>query len=241
MKNLYEAFLSPGTNSPAAVGVFPKAPDLVVLFTRLEVTPSGEANVPGGLDVWKQILRQKADSKWTKEWATRSRNWTRPEQLLQAMAANARTETDCGPLQIYLMLSELDRVRSPQTRLSADTVKLLANQFTALSSWYLIFTEFPALSDESISQFVTVADTIDKMSDQALRGNAMGDFQANVGLWQILARQKQIPTSQLDSSWQNMIEPFAKISSPTQLFDAARTSLGARDYCGNRKGEPFTG
>jgi hypothetical protein len=227
LKTMYDAFLSPGTNSPAVLGVFPKAPDLVVLFTRLEANPSGEVSVPGGLDVWKQILHQKADSKWAREWATRARNWTRQEQLLLALAANSRTETDCGPLQIYLMLSELDRMRSPQTRLSAETVRLLANRFSALSSWYLVFTEFPTLSDESISRFVTIADTIDKMPDQALRGNAMGDFQANVGLWQILARQKEIATSQLDSSWQNTIEPFAKVSSPTQLFDAARTSLGA--------------
>jgi len=130
-------------------------------------------------------------------------------------------------LQIYLMLSEMDRVRGPQKHLSAETVRVLANRFSALSDWYLIFTEFPSLSDESIVRFVTIADTIDKLPDQALRGNAMGDFQANVGLWQILARQGEIPESQLDSSWRSMIEPFAKISSPTQLFDLARASLGA--------------
>jgi hypothetical protein len=226
LKTLYDAFRSPGVNAPAAIGVFPKAPDLVVMFTRLEVEQTGEARVPGGLDVWKQILRQKADSRSARDWATRARNWNRPEQLVEAMAASSRTETDAGPLQVYLMLSEMDRVRGSQKRLSAETVRLLANQFSALSNWYLIFTEFPTLSDEAIVQFITIADTIDKMSDQALRGNAMGDFQANIGLWQILARQGEIPQAQLDSSWRSMLEPFAKISSPTQLFDAARTSLG---------------
>jgi hypothetical protein len=227
LKTLYEAFRSPGTTSPAAVGVFPKAPDLVVMFTRLEVGPSGDLSVPGGLQVWKQILRQTADSKSSREWAARARGWTRPEQLIQAMTASSRTETDSGPLQMYLMFSELDRLRSPQMRLSAETVQLLANHFSALSSWYLIFTEFPTLSDESISHFVTIADAIDKMPDQALRGNAMGDFQANIGLWQILARQGEIAAPQLDTSWQNMIGPFAKITSSTKLFDAARTSLEA--------------
>jgi hypothetical protein len=227
LKLLYEAFRSPGVDSPAAIGVFPKVPDLVVMFTRLKLDPSGEICVPGGLDVWKQIMRQKPNSKSARVWSTRVGSWNRPEQLLEALTANSRTQTDAGPVQIYLMLSELDRVRSPQRALSAETVRLLANRFSALSTWYLIFTEFPSLSDESIARFVTVADTIDKIHDQVLRGNAMGDFQANVGLWQILARQGEIADSQMDTSWQGTIEPFAKITSSTQLFDAARASLGA--------------
>jgi hypothetical protein len=226
LKTLYEGFRSPGVEGPAAIGVFPKASDLVVMFTRLEPDAAGDVYVPGGLEVWKQILKQKADSRTTRDLAKRARTWTQPEQLIEGMAADSRVETDAGPLQIYLMLSELDRARPAQNRLSADTVKLLANRFTALSSWYLIFTEFPSLSEQSIVRFVTVADTIDKMPDAALRGNAMGDFQASVGLWQILARQGEIATSQLDSSWSSMIEPFAKVTSSTQLFDAARASLG---------------
>lgn len=227
LKTLYDAFRSPGVGSPAAVGVFPKAPDLVVMLTRIAAVQSGELSVPGGLDVWKQILRQKADSRSARDWANRARGWNRPEQLIEAMAASSRTESDSGPLQVYLMLSELDRARGPQNRLSTDTVRLLASRFSSLSDWYLIFTEFPSLSDESIVRFVTIADSIDKLPDEVLRGNAMGDFQANVGLWQILARQGEIPASQLDSAWRNAIDPFARISSPTQLFDAARNSLGA--------------
>jgi hypothetical protein len=226
LKTLYEALRSPGITAPAAIGVFPKAPDLVVMFTRLEAEQSGDSSVPGGLDVWKQILRQKADSRSARDWATRARSWNRPEQLVEALAASSRTETDAGPLQIYLMLSEMDRARGPQRRLSAETVHLLADRFSALSNWYMIFTEFPTLSDQSINRFVTIADTIDKMRDQALRGNAMGDFQATIGLWQILARQGEIAESQLDSSWRSMIEPFAKVSTQSQLFDVTRTSLG---------------
>jgi hypothetical protein len=227
LKSLYEAFRSGGVEAPAAIGVFPRAPDLVVMFTRLELDPSGEVRVPGGIEVWKQILRDKADTRPARDWAKRERNMTHPDQLVEALVANSRTETDRGPLQIYLMLSELDRVRPPQGRLSEETVLLLASRFTQLSSWYMIFTEFPSLGNESIAHFVTTADTIDRISDQALRGNAMGDFQANIGLWQILARQGEIGDAQLDASWQKMIGPFAGVSSATQLFDAARSSLGA--------------
>jgi hypothetical protein len=226
LQHLYEAFRSAGEEAPAARGVFPKAPDLTVLFTRLEWEPSGEIQVPGGLDVWKEIMRGKADSRSDRNWARRARTWDQPEQLLEAMTGLSRTETDIGPLQTYLMLSELDSVRPPQRRLSAETVRLLANHFSQLSSWYLIFTEFPDLSDESIARFVTVADAVDKIPDQALRGNAMGDFQASIGLWQIIARQGEIANGQLDMSWQSTIKPYTKISSSTQLFDAARSSLG---------------
>jgi hypothetical protein len=227
LKSLYEAFHPAGDDVPAAVGVFPSAPDLVVLFTRLKLDPSAEILVPGGLDAWKQILIQKADSRLTRTWARRARSWDRPEQLLEALVALSRTTTDRGTLQVYLMLSEMDRVRSPQLRLSSETVRLLADHFSQLSDWYRIFTEFPGLSDQSIARFVTVAGSIDKVSDQALRENAMGDFQATVGLWQVLARQGEIANPQLDASWEEMIQPFAKISSSAQLFDAARTSLVA--------------
>jgi len=226
LKHLYEAFRWSDHELPATRGVFPKAPDLLVLFTRVEWEPTGEIRVPGGLEVWKEILRQKTDSPTLRDWGKRARGWDRPEQLLEAMASFSRTETDSGPLQIYLTLSEVDGGRPAQRRLSADTVRLLASRYSQLSSWYLTFTEFPDLTDQSIVRFVNTADAIDRIPNQPLRGNTLGAFQANIGLWQILARQGEIPNAQLDTSWQKMIEPFAKVSSSTQLFDAARGSLG---------------
>jgi hypothetical protein len=103
---------------------------------------------------------------------------------------------------------------------------LLAAKFSQFNNWYLVFSEFPELNDASITRFVNVADSIDKLSNESLRGNTLGAFQANIGLWQILARQGEIPNAELNGSWQKMVEPFAKISSSPQLFDAARASLG---------------
>lgn len=227
LKSLYEAFRSAGTEVPAARGVLPQGAGLVVLFSRLQWEPSGEIAIPGGLDIWKQILRQDADSKSARTWAKRMRTSDHPEELLEAMTSLARTETDSGPLQIYLTLSALDSGRPAQKRLSPETVRLLASRYSQLSSWYLIYTEFPSLSDDSIVHFVTAADMIDKIPDQALRGNAMGVFQANIGLWQILARQGEIASAELDSSWQNMLQPFARVASEVQLLDDSHASLGA--------------
>jgi hypothetical protein len=103
---------------------------------------------------------------------------------------------------------------------------LLASKFSQFKNWYLVFSEFPDLSDESVTHFVSTADSIDKISNESLRGNTLGALQANIGLWQILARQGEIPTSELNASWQKMIDPFTKITSSTQLFDSTRTSLG---------------
>src|ERR1017187_5287 len=103
LKRLYEAFRAADPDSSATRGVFRKAPDLLVLLTRVEWEPAGEMHVPGGIEVWKQILRQKTDSKITRDWSKHVRSLDNPEQLLEAMAAYSRVETDCGPLQIYLI------------------------------------------------------------------------------------------------------------------------------------------
>ena len=58
--------------------------------------------------------------------------------------------------------------------------------------------------------------------NSVLRSNALGAFQAEVGIWQILARQKQIPTDRLNASWEGAIQPYGGISSSSQLFEAAQ-------------------
>lgn len=223
LKPFYEAFRP--REGDAASHTFRPAPALLLLFTRLQWEADGAPYIPGGLEAWKEIFRQKSKNKIVREWGNHAKGWDRPEQLLQAMFAFSRMATDVGPLQAYLTLSELDRRRSPERRLSAKTVVLLTNKFTQFSNWYLVFSEFPALSDASIGRFLSVAEAIDKLPNHTLRGNTMGIFQANVGLWQILARQGELPTAELDSSWQRVIEPFAKVSASPQLYDAGRSSL----------------
>ena len=227
LKPLYDAFRSPDPQEHAANAAFRKAPSLLVLFTRLQWEPNGDPHIPGNLGVWKDLPRQRIDAKTLRDWNKRARGWNRPDQVIEAMAAASRIPTDNGPLQIYLTISELDRVRPPERYLSAPTVRLLAQKYPQYGRWYLIFSEFPQLSEESITRFVNVADSINGIQHLALRGNTLGAFQANLGLWQIMARQREIPRAQLNASWQKTIEPFAKIGSSAQLLDAAHHSLGA--------------
>ena len=225
LRRLYESFREPDPKAYPARAVFRKAPALLMLFTRLQWGTDGEPRIPGNLEVWQQVLAEKSDSKIVHDYAKRARGWKRPEQLLEAMVALSRIDTDLGPLQIYLMLTEVDSRRPSDKRLTPETALLLASKFSQLSDWYLVFSEFPGLNDESIARFVKVADSVDSISNHSLRGNAMGMFQANIGIWQILARQGEIRSADLNQSWQQAIEPFAAINSLAQLFDAGHASL----------------
>jgi len=226
LRRFYVAFRGQAISPDAARPAFRPAPALLLLVTRMQWETTGEAYVPGNLEVWKGILRQRSDSKVVRNWGKRAEHINSHEQLAEAMFGLCRVETDTGPLQIYLMASELDARRSPANRLSPQTVLLLASRFTHFSNQYLIFSEFPELNDASITHFLNVAESLGKIPNHTLRGNAMGVFQANVGIWQILARQGQIKSAELNDSWQKAIKPFGRIGSSVQLFDAGRDSLG---------------
>jgi hypothetical protein len=224
LRRLYEAFRGKDS-SDAGAGVFRHDSGLRLLVTRLRWEPNGDPYIPGNLDVWKKVFRQKTDSRIMRDWGRRAAHWDHPNQLLEGLFAISRIPTDTGPLQSYLMLSELDGRRSPEHRLSNQTVASLAGKFSDFSDQYLVFSEFPDLNDASIATFLHVVNSLNSIPKNALRGNALGTFQASVGLWQILARQGEIPAATLNSSWQQVVRPFDKVSSPTQLFDAGRTAL----------------
>jgi len=224
LRHLYEAFLGKDS-SDAARGVFRRDAGLFLLVTRLRWEQNGDLYVPGNLEVWKKVFRQKTDSRIIRDWGRRAAHWDHPGQLLEALFAISRQPTSTGPLQSYLMLSELDGRRSPEHRLRPETVALLADKFSEFSDQFVVFSEFPDLDDASIAAFLQVVTGLNGIPKNTLRGNAFGTFQASVGLWQILARQGEIPGAALNDSWQKLIGPFGKIGSSTQLFEAGRTAL----------------
>ena len=224
-RTFYDALRAADPNASATKGAFRPAPGLLLLVTRQQWDANGEPHVPGGVAVWKDILRQKSDSKLVRDWGKRANRLSTPEQLLQAMFALTRASTESGPLQAYLMLSELDMRRSEQHQMGPETVKLLARKFEMFSDQYRVFAEFPELTDGSMELFLDVANSVDRIDNTALRGNALGTLQANLGIWQILARQGQIPSPRLNESWQGAIKPFAKIRNEGQVYEAGYTSI----------------
>jgi hypothetical protein len=220
----YAALRAPDPSIPATKGSFRPVPSLLLLVSRLQFEHDGQPLVPGNLDVWKDILLQWHNSKFAHKLEGQNSRLTGPDQLVQMMFALSRASTDSGPLQIYMAISELDSRRSAGHRLSPETVRLLARKFEDFSDQYRVFSEFPELSDASIALFLEVAQGLEKVPG-AMRGNAYGTLQANLGIWQILARQGEIPNAHIDESWQQIVKPFVTIRSAAQLYDAGRTSL----------------
>ncbi|MGH9782822.1 MAG: hypothetical protein ACRD88_01445, partial [Terriglobia bacterium] len=226
LKSFYEALKGRNLAPSPARPVFRPVAGLQLLLARLHVESNGQPHIPGNLEVWKEVFRRKSDSNVVRDWAKRSAGWNRPEQLLEAMFAISRVPGDDTPLQVFLLVTEVDRRRTAAQRLSPQAVRELAANFSRFSDQFVLFTEWPELDNASVSRFVAAAIALDKVSDRMARANAKGMFQANLGLWQILARQGQIPSADLNSSFQRAIQPFSSgVQSSEQLFDAARSSL----------------
>ncbi|MGC1460936.1 MAG: hypothetical protein WA802_01965 [Terracidiphilus sp.] len=229
LKTLYEAYRlgSHDSQNSAAEGVFSRNGGLLVLLTRLQWQPDGEPLVPGSLQVWKEILSGKSNQINRRIKSEKGLAADSPDMLLDALAASSLIENGAGPLQIYLMLSAIDSGRPAGGKLSEATARLLAQKFAEYNAWFPVFAEFPALDDSAISGFIADADLINKISDSTQRSNALGAFQAEIGIWQILARQGQIPDRALNQSWQGAIKPFSDVSSSLKLFEASRAALQA--------------
>jgi len=225
LRRFYDALRTPNPSAKATRGSFRPAPGLVLLTARLQFDSNGEPHVPGNLAVWRDILLQAHNTNVFGKSEIKTGSLKDPDHLVQVMFALSRVPTDSGPLQIFMALSELDSRRSPEHHLAPETVRLLARKFEDFSDQYKMFSEFPELSDKSIAQFMDVVQDLNGLP-MSIRGNAFGTFQANVGIWQILARQGQISTAHLNDSWQETMKPFASIRSAAQLYDAGRTSLG---------------
>ncbi len=225
LKSCYEALRGQDIYPSPAKPVFRPDAGFSLLATRLQVE-SGHPQIPGDLEAWKTIFRHRGGSKRGKAWAKRAGHWSSADEMVEGLIALSREFTTDGPLQIYLTLSEIDRGRPANQRLTPQTVRMLADKFPRFGDQYLIFSEFHGLNNESMASFLNVAEALDRISLPTVRANAIGIFQANVGLWQVLARQGEVSDASLNDSWQRVITPFAKISSSAQLFDAGKTSFG---------------
>lgn len=226
LQRFYEALKSGGPSPGAARPIFRPAPNLPLLVARLYVEPGNKPHAPGGLEVWRSVFRRFDDSKANRKWAGRAARWKDPEQLVEAMFALSREPLSPEPLQLYLLMSEMDRGRSADSWLSAQTVRLLAEKFRRFGDQYPVFCEFNTLNNDAIAAYLKTATALDNISAPALRANAIGTFQATLGLWQILARQKEIADAQASDSWQRVVAPFTGVTGTVHLFDASRVAMG---------------
>jgi hypothetical protein len=202
-------------------------PALFLLEARLQINSKGQPHIPGDIDVWKDVLRRKTDSKLVHDWGEKAGGWNNPEQVVEGMFGVSRYPMPEGPVYNFLMLTEIDRNRTPDEQLNIPTARLLAEKFPLFGDQYPVFAEFHALNNESIAKFLTVAEGLNQIPDRLAKTDALGLLQANLGLWQILARQGQIPDVRVNESWQEILNPFAALHSSDQVYGAGRAALGA--------------
>ena len=224
LRFFYSGVRAPDPSAPATRGSFRPAPWMLLLATRLHLDDSGQPLIPGNLEEWNNIIFRTRDAGMIRKWLRQGFNVKTPDQLIRVMFALSRAPSDETPLQAYLAISELDARRPADHRLGPATVRLLAHKFEDFSDQYRMFSEFPELDDQSITMFLQTAQGLHNVAP-ADRGNAMGLFQANVGIWQILARQGEIANAELNESWQQLLKPFAGVRAAPQVYDAGRTSL----------------
>ncbi|MFP5250276.1 MAG: hypothetical protein ACLGP3_10670, partial [Acidobacteriota bacterium] len=225
LRNLYESYRSTGMRIMAPSGVFPRNAPLMLLLTRLPWQQDGEPLIPGNLKVWQEAFAHEFSGPGTREWVARMPTMNSPERFLMALIASTNLADEEGPEQTYLAVSSIAARRPAGQPLSAATVSLLTARYHDYHDWYRIFSDFPELDDNAIAQFIKTADHVNQISNPALRANALGSFQADLGIWQILARQQQIPARALNASWGQALTPFASVTNPIELFEAARSSL----------------
>jgi hypothetical protein len=226
LKRFYEALRGRDLSPSPVRAAYRPDPGLLLLVNRLQFEASGKPIVPGGLEVWKEILERKSNSsKIGREWGKKANGWKNPDELVEGMFAMSRVQSEAGPLPVYLAISEIDRARFGGERLNAATVRTLASNYPYFHDQFPLFTEFPGMSNSSIAHFFNVANSLNHISEADLRSDALGIFQANVGLWQILARQGQISDANLNGSWMQITSPFMNIRSRTQLVDVTQASL----------------
>ncbi len=225
LQRFYDALRGHDTNPIPTKHSFRPDPALFLLEARLQIDANGQPHIPGNIDVWRDVLRRKTDSKLIREWGDKAAGWNNPEQVVEGMFGVSRYAMPEGPVYNFLVLTEIDRGRAPAEQLDVPTARLLAEKFPLFGDQYPMFAEFHALNNQSISRFLTVAESLNQIPDRLARTDALGMLQANIGLWQILARQGQIPDASLNDSWQKIVNEFGALHTSDQVYKAGRASL----------------
>ena len=225
LSRLYDALRGRDLTPIPTKHSFRPDPALFLLEARLQISPDGQPHIPGSIDVWKDVLRRKSDSKLIREWGDKAGGWSNPEQVVEGMVGVSRYAMPDGPVYNFLALTEIDRGRAPGEQLDIPTARLLAEKFPLFGDQYQIFAEFHTLNSQSISRFLAVAESLNQIPDHLAKTDALGTLQASLGLWQILARQGQIPDAGVNDSWQKILTAFGALHSSEQVYLAGRTAL----------------
>lgn len=223
LKRFYMALKGRITSPGPARPVFRSNTDLMLLTTRLRLDANGQPHVPGGIEVWKNLFVNHPQGKYDGKLTKLASSWKTADDVLEALFALCRKSVENEPLKIFMAVSDMNRQRAAP--LESATIDKIARGYRFYGSQIPILAEQPSLSDKSIQQFFTSAQSVSDIRDQALRADTAGSFQALLGLWQILSRNDLIPEAQRDAAFASIVDGFAKIRSDDDLFDSSRANV----------------
>jgi hypothetical protein len=222
LKRFYSAIRGKVTSPGPARPIFPSNTEVMLLTTRLRLDPDGRPHIPGGVELWGDLLSPRSHGKATG--LTKPSNmWQDPDDVLEALFALSRKLVDNQPLRAFMALSDLDRHRNHP--LAPATVARLARSYGEYGAQYPLFGEAPALDDRTILRYLDVAHDIGKISDPLLRADAAGTLQALAGLWQIFCRHGSIPEEEADAALSAILTGFGEVRKQRDLFDSARNGV----------------
>jgi hypothetical protein len=225
LKRLYSAVRGRVTTPGPARPVFRSNADMMLLTTRLRIDPDGRVHLPGGLDVWKDLFSRSPKNKYDPKLAKAALGWKDADDVIEAMFGLLRKPVDNEALAIFMALTDIDRNR-PQP-LRPETVQRLVRGWNTFGAQYSIFNDVPALSDKTITLWMDVAESIDKLRDPLFRDDVAGTMQGLTGLWQIFCRQGSVPPDKADAALASLIGPFGTIKTSRELFDTGRAGINA--------------
>ena len=97
LNHLYDAYRTSGAHdsrASASESIFPRNAGLLVLLARLQWQADGQPQVPGNLQIWKDVLARKPDSNSKRNLASNARAWDSTEQLLDGLVASSIIDSE---------------------------------------------------------------------------------------------------------------------------------------------------
>ncbi len=219
----YRALRGRVTTPSPARPIFRANAQLMLLVTRLRVQPDGRPHLPGGLNTWKSVFRLRPARTPAAKKGRETPRLETHDEVVEALFARVRDADENGPLNVFLAVNEMDRLRARP--LEPNTILLLTTQYPRFSQHYSVFAEWPQLSSAGIEQFLDVVESLTRVRDPMARADGLGSLQAAVALWEILARQGEIPEAQLEPTLSRLVAAFSDAETPEQVFDAARKAV----------------
>ncbi len=219
----YRALRGRVTTPSPARPIFRSNAQLMLLVTRLRIQTDGRPYLAGGLSTWQSVFRLRPQKVPAAKKAREVPRLETHDEVVEALFARVRDADENGPLNVFLAVNEMDRLR--QKPLEANTILLLTTQYPRFSQHYPLFAEWPQITSASIEQFLDVLESLTRVREPMARADGLGSLQASVALWEILARQGEIPESLLEPTFTRLVAAFSDAETHEQVFDATRKGV----------------